>query len=64
MYPPKSNGTQDPSFLVNTFNSVLRELLDKHAPEVERKITLRLHAPWFNDSLHESKKKKNPQASP
>ena len=37
---------------------MLRELLDKHAPEETRKITLRPYAPWYDDSLRESKQKK------
>ena len=44
--------------LVEKYDSTLRELVDKHAPEVERSISLRPHAPWYNDSLREAKRKK------
>ena len=43
---------------VEKYNNVLRELMNKHAPEVEHKISLRPHAPWYNDSLRNDKKKK------
>ncbi|KAK2568581.1 hypothetical protein P5673_006515, partial [Acropora cervicornis] len=33
----------------------LRSLLDKHAPQRLRFITLRPHAPWFNDELRSAK---------
>ena len=54
----ESDGTHDLSSLVAKYNSVLRELLDKHAPESERKISLRPHAPWYDDSLRASKREK------
>ena len=36
-------------------NHVLSELVNLHAPETEKKITLRPHAPWFSDSLCDAK---------
>ena len=36
-----SESTGDLTCLVEKYNTVLRKLMDKHAPEVERKISLR-----------------------
>ena len=33
-------------------------LMEKHAPEVERRISLRPHAPWYNDSIRNEKRQK------
>ena len=44
--------------LVNLYSSVLREALDKHAPEVSRAITLHPHAPWFTAELCAAKREK------
>ena len=41
----------DPNVLVDLYNSVLREALDKHAPEVSRAITLRPHAVVYRWTL-------------
>ena len=43
---------------INTYNQVLASTLDKHAPERTRIITLRPHAPWYNDQLRESKQER------
>ncbi len=40
------------------YNKVLSELLDKHAPVIERSITLRPNAPWYNDHLRKLKRQK------
>jgi hypothetical protein len=40
------------------YNEILSTILDKHAPNKSRKITLRPHAPWFNDELRKEKRKK------
>ncbi|XP_072052025.1 uncharacterized protein [Amphiura filiformis] len=50
--------TGDLETLVQRYDLILRELTDNHAPEVERRISLRPHAPWYNDSLREAKRKK------
>ena len=50
--------TSDPNNLADLYNSELRQLLDKHAPEESRSITLRTHAPWFNAALRDSKREK------
>jgi len=41
--------------LVEQYNTVLKELLDTHAPLKKRVITLRPAAPWYNDSIREEK---------
>ena len=41
-----NHDTSDPNKLAYLYNSDLRQLLDKHAPEESRFITLRPHAPW------------------
>ena len=44
--------------LTDQYNHVLQELIDKHAPERIRSITLRPNAPWFNDCLRVLKKQR------
>ena len=44
--------------LTDTYNSVLCNLMDFHAPCRSRYITLRPHAPWFDDSLRAAKQDK------
>ncbi len=44
--------------MIEKYDTVLRELMDHHAPEIERKISLRPHAPWYSDSLRNDKRKK------
>ena len=41
----------DVNSLLDQYNVVLSDLIDKHAPECSRSITLCPNAPWFNDSL-------------
>ena len=41
----KKHNDSDPKDLAELYNSELRYVLDKHAPEVHRSITLRPHAP-------------------
>ena len=48
----------DPNKLADLYDSELRQLLDKHAPEVSRSVTLRPHAPWFSAALSDSKREK------
>lgn len=40
------------------YDLVLKELLNKHAPENTRQISLRPHAPWYDNSLRILKQKK------
>ena len=44
--------------LTDNYNQVLRERLDKHAPECILTITLHPNAPWFNESLRAMKKQR------
>ncbi len=48
--------TDDLDVLVNKYNSGLKEVLDTHAPEQQRTVTVRHHTPWYNDTLREEKK--------
>jgi hypothetical protein len=41
---------------ITQYNSVLSDLLDNHAPELEKKITLRPHSPWYSETLHMEKR--------
>jgi len=52
------NQVSDVNYAADELETFLRSLLDKHAPIVSRSMTLRPNAPWFNSSLHESKRKK------
>jgi len=54
----KKSSDKDLSNLVDDFNCVLRESLEKHAPVREREISLRPHAPWYDNHLRESKRVK------
>ena len=56
--PLLSEHTSDPNKLADPYNSELRQLLDKHAPEMSRSITLRPHAPWYSAKLRDSKREK------
>ena len=44
--------------LVDQFNAVLQDLLDKHAPLVEKTVTVRHNTPWYNDELRSAKQEK------
>jgi hypothetical protein len=44
--------------LVSAYHKVLLDLMDKHAPLVEKVITLRPNAPWFNEELAELKRQR------
>lgn len=44
----------DPT-LAMQYNTVLQELLDLYAPQCIRYVTLRPHAPWFDDSIRKAK---------
>ena len=53
-----SEPSQNLPQLVNQYEAILCELLDKHAPEKERSVTLRHNAQWFSDTLSDEKRKK------
>ena len=44
--------------LLANYNNVLKEILDKHAPQMERKVVLRLQSPWYNTDLEAAKRLK------
>ena len=44
--------------LVLQYDSTLQSILDDHAPEVERYVILRPHAPWYTDTLRETKQER------
>ena len=56
--PIISSNSSDADDLVNQFNLQLTSLLDSHAPARTRVVTVRPHAPWFNNTLRDEKKKK------
>ncbi|GFR84986.1 hypothetical protein ElyMa_004162100 [Elysia marginata] len=41
---------------VNVFNTVLADVINKHAPIVNRKIVIRLNKQWYTDDIWEAKK--------
>ena len=46
---------EDLNILVGKYSRELRRVLDMHAPEIERKITIRHKNPWFKPELHDQK---------
>ena len=42
--------------LVEQYENILSDLLNRHAPEITQTITARPHAPWYCDSLREAKR--------
>ena len=38
---------------INTYNTILAETLDKHAPEIVREVTDRTKIPWYNDNIRD-----------
>ena len=54
----KKQNSLDTNKLVSLYNTELRHLLDKHAPEVPRSITLRPHSPWYSAALRDVKREK------
>ena len=47
--------SSDLNTLVDQYDHVLRDLLDKHAPLLSKEITCRPNAPWYNDELRKAK---------
>ena len=43
---------------VHHYNEVLQHIVDKHAPEKTRVVTIRPEAPWYNSKLAEEKRLK------
>ena len=42
--------------IVSKYNDTLCELADKHAPLIEKKVTVRPRAPWYTNDIHEAKR--------
>ena len=53
-----TNKTCDVNALITQYNSIMRNLSDKHAPECTQTITLRANAHWCNDKLRVMKRHK------
>lgn len=53
-----SDSCTDVNDLTDLYNHTLRELLNTHAPEMSRSVTLRPNAPWYNDFLRNLKRQK------
>ena len=51
-----NHSTSDLNDLTAKYNTVLRDLLDRHAPVLKRHITVRPSAPWYNESINEQKR--------
>ena len=43
--------------VVEKYDSILGDILDKHAPQKTSTITLRPQAPWYNDAIDRAKRK-------
>ena len=52
---PAVSGAAD---AVSAFNACLRELLDKHAPLVTRRLTDRMSAPWMTQEIKQAKQQR------
>ena len=52
------SSVSDLETLISGYNDSLTRTLDKHAPEVERTVVLRPHAPWYTDSLRVAKQER------
>ena len=44
--------------LIDTYNMSIKDIVDKHATEQVKVITLRPYAPWYNDHIREAKREK------
>ena len=52
---PAVSGAAD---TVSAYNACLRELLDKHAPFVTRRVTDRMSAPWMTQEIKQAKQQR------
>ena len=48
--------TSDPDELAEAYNSVLAELLNKHAPQKTKTVTVHPPAPWYNEEIMQAKR--------
>ena len=49
----ESNSMSD---AVTTYNTILQDLIDKHAPEYDRTFKPRHHTPWYNSTVRDAKR--------
>ena len=49
----ESNSMND---AVTTYNTILQDLIDKHAPEYDRTFKPRHHTPWYNSTVRDAKR--------
>ena len=54
----KNSASQSINDLVNSYNSVDQNVLDKHAPRVNKKVSVRLSAPWITPDIKNAKRKR------
>lgn len=54
-HPDLQNLDADLEDLVDTYNTTLQSVLDKHAPLCTKSIIVRPHAPWFSEEIREAK---------
>ena len=50
---PESNSMSDAG---TTYNTILQDLIDKHAPEYDRTFKPRHHTPWYNSTVRDAKR--------
>ena len=43
---------------IDNYDNTLREVLDKHAPSVSRRVTARVSAPWMSEEILEARKQR------
>ena len=48
--------SNDPDELAKIYSDTLTKIIDKHAPQKTRTITIRPLAPWYNDNVHDCRK--------
>ena len=53
-----NQSVSDLDTMVNGYHRKLSEVLNKHAPEKEKTVVLRPHAPWYTESLRAAKQEK------
>ena len=44
--------------VTDAYNTDLRGVLDKHAPEKEKVVVLRPHAPWYTEQAKQAKRER------
>ena len=52
------SSTTNSASMVELYNQTLLDILNKHAPVVQRSVVFRPHAPWYSNSLRAAKQEK------